>query len=203
MKTLHFGAGNIGRGFIGKLLADASHQVTFADVNETLIDQLNHRQEYKVHVVGTDQKLDVVRNVAAVSSAGHEVIARIITADLVTTAVGPNILDKIASTLAKGLQARFDAGNLTPLNVIACENMVRGTSHLKEEVLKYLPVAYHATLEQCVGFVDSAVDRIVPPAAANDDPLEVTVESFSEWIVDRTQFKGSCPRWQAWSPPTT
>ena len=64
MKTLHFGAGNIGRGFIGKLLADASHQVTFADVNETLIDQLNHRQEYKVHVVGTDQKLDVVRNVA-------------------------------------------------------------------------------------------------------------------------------------------
>jgi len=133
--------------------------------------------------------------VAAVSSAGHEVIARIITADLVTTAVGPNILDKIASTLAKGLQARFDAGNLTPLNVIACENMVRGTSHLKQEVLKYLPVAYHATLESCIGFVDSAVDRIVPPAAAaNDDPLEVTVESFSEWIVDQTQFKGELPQ---------
>ncbi len=71
---------------------------------------------------------------------------------------------------------------------------MRGTSHLKEEVLKYLPVAYHATLEQCVGFVDSAVDRIVPPAAANDDPLEVTVESFSEWIVDRTQFKGELPQ---------
>lgn len=193
MKTLHFGAGNIGRGFIGKLLADANHQVTFADVNETLIDQLNHSQEYKVHVVGADQKLDVVRNVAAVSSAGPEVIARIITADLVTTAVGPNILDKIACTLAKGLQARFVAGNLNPLNVIACENMVRGTTHLKQEVLKYLPLEYHATLESCVGFVDSAVDRIVPPAAANDDPLEVTVESFSEWIVDQTQFKGALP----------
>ncbi|UBO73668.1 mannitol-1-phosphate 5-dehydrogenase [Aeromonas rivuli] len=194
MKTLHFGAGNIGRGFIGKLLADADHQVTFADVNETLIDQLNHRQEYKVHVVGADQKLDTVRNVAAVSSSGPEVIARIVTADLVTTAVGPNILDKIASTLAKGLEARFVAGNLSPLNVIACENMVRGTTHLKQEVLKYLPLAYHATLESCVGFVDSAVDRIVPPAAANDDPLEVTVESFSEWIVDQTQFKGALPQ---------
>ena len=46
-----------------------------------------------------------------------------------------------------------------------------------------------------MGFVDSAVDRIVPPLqAANDDPLEVTVESFSEWIVDEQQFKGEIPQ---------
>ncbi|SIR22421.1 D-mannitol 1-phosphate 5-dehydrogenase [Aeromonas sp. RU39B] len=193
MKALHFGAGNIGRGFIGKLLADAQHQVTFADVNQGLIDQLNHRQEYAVQVVGESRHLDRVTNVAAVSSAGPEVIERIATADLVTTAVGPAVLDKIASTLAKGLQARFERGNDTPLNIIACENMVRGTSHLRDEVLKYLPAEYHAALESKVGFVDSAVDRIVPPAAANDDPLEVTVESFSEWIVDRGQFKGDVP----------
>src|SRR5471030_3554609 len=49
-------------------------------------------------------------------------------------------------------------------------------------------------VEAHVGFVDSAVDRIVPPAAAGTtDPLEVTVETFSEWIVDKTQFKGPLP----------
>ncbi|SQB40508.1 mannitol-1-phosphate 5-dehydrogenase [Citrobacter koseri] len=37
-------------------------------------------------------------------------------------------------------------------------------------------------------------DRIVPPSAsATNDPLEVTVETFSEWIVDKTQFKGALP----------
>lgn len=51
-----------------------------------------------------------------------------------------------------------------------------------------------AWVEQHVGFVDSAVDRIVPPSAsATHDPLEVTVETFSEWIVDKTQFKGALP----------
>ena len=100
MKTLHFGAGNIGRGFIGKLLADASHQVTFADVSETPDRPAQPPPEYKARG-GHGSEAGRGATLAAVSSAGHG-IARIITADLVTTAVGPNILDKIASTLAKG-----------------------------------------------------------------------------------------------------
>ena len=194
MKALHLGAGNIGRGFIGKLLAESEAELTFADANAELVDQLNHSQQYKVHVVGSQHQIDVVSRIVAVNANSGEVIDRIRQADLITTAVGPMILDKIAATLASGLQLRFDDGNLTPLNIIACENMVRGTTHLKSAVLARLPEAYHERLEQCVGFVDSAVDRIVPPAAAaNDDPLEVTVESFSEWIVDQTQFKGQVP----------
>lgn len=195
MKALHFGAGNIGRGFIGKLLADSGAELTFADANHQLVDQLNHAQQYRVHVVGVDQRIDTVSNILALDAGSEDVIERIAVADLITTAVGPNVLDRIADTLARGLLLRFERGNAAPLNVIACENMVRGTAHLKAAVLARLPHGYHAALEQCVGFVDSAVDRIVPPAAANDgDPLEVTVESFSEWIVDRGQFRGDIPQ---------
>lgn len=192
--AVHFGAGNIGRGFIGKLLADAHIQVTFADVNEPLVDQLSHQQQYKVKIVGHDCQIDTVTKVTAVNSASHELIERMVNTDLVTTAVGPAVLDMIAKTIAKGIEARFAAGNQQPLNIIACENMVRGTSHLKTEVFKYLSSDLQAKAEQYIGFVDSAVDRIVPPAeAANDDPLDVTVESFSEWIVDEQQFKGEVP----------
>ncbi|MFH0258252.1 mannitol-1-phosphate 5-dehydrogenase [Vibrio rumoiensis] len=192
--AVHFGAGNIGRGFIGKLLADADVQVTFADVNAPLVDQISHKQEYKVKVVGSKCQIDTVNHVTAVNSASDDVIERIIHTDLVTTAVGPNVLDIIAKTIATGITKRFEAGNLKPLNIIACENMVRGTTHLKGEVYKYLSPNLHTQADTLIGFVDSAVDRIVPPAeAANDDPLEVTVESFSEWIVDESQFKGDIP----------
>ena len=192
--AVHFGAGNIGRGFVGKLLADADVEVTFADVDTPLVDQLSHKQEYKVKVVGTECQIETVTHVTAVNSASEDVIERIAKTDLVTTAVGPNVLDIIAKTIATGITKRFESGNESPLNIIACENMVRGTTHLKGEVYKHLDSSLHDKADQLVGFVDSAVDRIVPPAeAANDDPLEVTVESFSEWIVDEQQFKGEIP----------
>ncbi len=194
MKALHFGAGNIGRGFIGKLLADAGIQLTFADVNQTVLDALNARHSYQVHVVGEQKQIDTVSNVNAVSSIGDEVITLIADVDLVTTAVGPVVLERIAPAVAKGLVLRRTNGNEKPLNIIACENMVRGTSQLKAHVMKALSEDDQAWVEQHVGFVDSAVDRIVPPSeSATNDPLEVTVETFSEWIVDKTQFKGDLP----------
>ncbi|NIY48876.1 mannitol-1-phosphate 5-dehydrogenase [Cedecea colo] len=194
MKALHFGAGNIGRGFIGKLLADAGIQLTFADVNQVVLDALNARRSYQVHVVGEQEQVDTVSNVNAVSSIGEEVIDLIAEVDLVTTAVGPVVLERIAPSIAKGLVLRRANGNVKPLNIIACENMVRGTSQLKAHVLKALPEDDQTWVEQHIGFVDSAVDRIVPPSeSATNDPLEVTVETFSEWIVDKTQFKGDLP----------
>ena len=194
MKALHFGAGNIGRGFIGKLLADAGIRLTFADVNQVVLDAINARHQYPVHVVGEHAQTEIVEGVNAVNSTSDDVISLVAEVDIVTTAVGPQILERIAGGIAKGLAKRCDNANSRPLNIIACENMVRGTTQLKGHVLNALPEQYHAWVEEHVGFVDSAVDRIVPPSdAGSSDPLEVTVETFSEWIVDKTQFKGPPP----------
>ena len=194
MKALHFGGGNIGRGFIGKILAEAGYEVVFADINMTVIDRLNQDHGYTVHVVGegVDQH-ETVQNVRGINSGDEAAVtAEISDATLVTTAVGPPVLEILAPLLARSLAARYRAGG-APLNIIACENMVRGSSFLKEKVL----VAAGddaALIDANTGFVDCAVDRIVPPVRGGDaDPLAVTVEVFSEWIVDSTQFKGAVP----------
>ncbi len=196
MKALHFGAGNIGRGFIGKLLADSGVEVIFADVNDKVIDLLKTQQSYHVKIVGDSvNTVEEVTNVTGINFKDENAVIELFkTVDLVTTAVGPNVLKIIAGTIAKGLVARFAAGNNTPLNIIACENMVRGTTFLKEQVFAHLTPEQKAKAEELVGLVDSAVDRIVPPVQADEsDPLLVTVEEFSEWIVDETQFKGQIP----------
>ena len=194
MKALHFGGGNIGRGFIGKILAEAGYEVVFADINMTVIDRLNCDHGYTVHVVGegVDQK-ETVQNVRGINSGDEAAVrAEIHDATLVTTAVGPPVLEILAPMLARTLAARYRAGG-APLNIIACENMVRGSSFLKEKVLAAAGDDA-ALIDANTGFVDCAVDRIVPPVASGEtDPLAVSVEVFSEWIVDGTQFKDAIP----------
>ena len=191
MKAVHFGAGNIGRGFVGLLLHEAGYEVVFADVAEDLINQLAAADSYQVHEVGDNPAVRTVENFRALNSSTQEadVIAEIATADIVTTAVGPHILKFVAPVIAKGIAAR--AAGLAPLQVMACENAINATDILKAEVAaQWDPAA--GSLDAAAVFANTAVDRIVP----NQEPgqgLDVTVETFYEWVIDRTPFAGKEP----------
>ncbi len=191
--AVHFGAGNIGRGFIGALLSQAGYVVTFADVNETIIGALAERREYTVEVVGESRTEARISPVTGLLSGDSRLASAIAVASLVTTAVGPNVLQHIAQPIAAGIEQRKSDGVTAPLNVVACENMIGASSALREEVFTHLDDAGRAYLEKHVGFPNSAVDRIVPPMEPGDDPLRVRVEEFSEWIVDEGGFIGALP----------
>ncbi len=193
-KALQFGAGNIGRGFIGKILSKNDYAVCFADVNTDIINELNLKNEYNVEIVGQNKEIVNVKNVSGVFSNSDDIIEKIKETDLITTAVGANVLKIIAKSLAKGIEERKNAGLTSYLNIIACENMIRGTSFLKSEVEKYVSDDVKAYMNEYIGFPDSAVDRIVPPADEKQNILDVKVEEFREWIVDETLFKGEIPK---------
>ena len=107
---------------------------------------------------------------------------------MITTAIGPKILALIAPLIAQGLTERIKSGNTQPLDVIACENMIGGSEHLKEEVYKHLDDDIKPEVDKYIGFPNAAVDRIVP-IQHNDDPLFVSVEDFKEWVIDESQMK--------------
>jgi len=188
--AVHFGAGNIGRGFIGDILSKNNVAITFVDVNERVIDELNKRHSYEIEVAEEGQPHIVVKNISGINNAKNpdEVIKAIASTDIITTAIGPNILPFIAELIAKGIEARKAAGNNTPIDVLACENMIGGSQYLYQEVKKYLSADGLVFAEQYVGFPNAAVDRIVP-AQTHEDPLFVVVEPFNEWVVETSRMK--------------
>lgn len=190
-KAVHFGAGNIGRGFVACFLHSSGFDVVFADVNGALVDQVNQSTSYRVIEVGTEGTSEkTITNYRAINSRTNEehLIQEIQTADIVTCSVGPNILKFIAPVIAKGIDRR--SADRTPLHVIACENAIGATdtlaAHIKDprntdpERLE----DHHLRAR----YANSAIDRIVPAQDPNAG-LDVTLEKFFEWVVESTPFQ--------------
>lgn len=192
-KAIQFGAGNIGRGFIGALLSKAGYHVVFADVNTEIINKINSDKKYTIHVMDTICSEEEISNISGVISTSDEIYKEIVEAEIITTAVGPVVLPRIAPTIAKGIVLRKEKGIKTYLNIIACENAIKASSQLEEEVKKYLNEEEIEYLKEFVGFPNCSVDRIVPPVKS-ENILDVVVENYYEWNVEKSAFKGEIPK---------
>jgi len=193
-KAVHFGAGNIGRGFVAEFLHKSGYEVVFCDVMDSIIDQLQSSKSYKVIQVGAEGNSEsTITNYRAINSKTNEadVIKEITTADIVTCSVGPNILKFIAPVIAKGIDAR--PNDATPIAVIACENAIGATDtlgkHIKED---HTPEHRLDDHHERARYANSAIDRIVPAQDPNAG-LDVKLEKFYEWVVDRTPFADHQP----------
>ena len=191
-RAIQFGAGNIGRGFIGAVLEQGGYHVTFADVNMEVIDRINADGKYVVKVMDVECQEQVISNISGVNSTTDAVVEEIAQADLITTAVGVVILPRIAPAIARGIKLRRERGVEQPLNIIACENAVRASSQLRQAVAALLEGEDAAYCERWVGFPDCSVDRIVPPVRT-ENPIDVVVEAFYEWNVEQAAFVGEVP----------
>jgi mannitol-1-phosphate 5-dehydrogenase len=180
--AVHFGAGNIGRGFIGAVLQDAGYHVVFADVNEALIRALREKGRYNLTELGNKPTTRTYTDFTALSSLAdsEQLVNQIAQADIVTASVGAPILDKIAPTIEAGIRARTMPGKLI---VMACENAIDASDLLFEAMLDREQVATRAV------FLNTAVDRIVPIQPEGSEP-DVAVEDFSEWVIDVARLDG-------------
>jgi len=197
-KAVMYGAGNIGRGFIGQLFSMSGYEVVFIDVNPVIVDKLNEDRRYPVKIVSHDTFEEIViENVRAVNGLNiEEVASEIASADIMATAVGVNVLPKIAKPVAQGLKLRWKSGNHSPLNIIICENLLDANHYLEGLIKQELDADECKLFDKTIGLVEASIGRMVPVMTTEmqeGNPLKVWVEPYCELPVDKDAFKGEIP----------
>ena len=95
--AVHFGAGNIGRGFIAPTLQANNYEVIFVDVNTDLIEQINSEGQYSIKSLSLDGiSHEEIKDIKAVNLNDSEQLKNnLLNADLITTSVGPKFVEGV------------------------------------------------------------------------------------------------------------
>lgn len=191
-KLVQFGAGNIGRSFIGQLFSQNGWDVVFIDVNKSLVNALNEKGEYKVYIKtsGKEDRVKLVSNIRAVMGNSEEAILNEIKdANIICTSVGSGVLPKIMPVLAKSLLER----SMT-IDLILAENIRNGADSVRKLLKPLLPEEY--PLNKKIGLIETSIGKMVPIMKSEDllkDPLAVFAEEYNDLIVDKKGFLGTIP----------
>lgn len=195
-KAIMYGAGNIGRGFIGKVFSDSGYEVCFLDIMQDVIDEMNRRGEYTVRIVSNEGETDTtVRPVRAVNSTTEQAVQEIADCDIMATAVGVNILPRVAPAIARGVIARMEQSG-RPLNIILCENQLEVDVLMRGWLYACFNDEQKKWADENLGLVEPSIGRMVPPLTPEmraKDKLLICVEPYCELPVDRDAFKGEIP----------
>ncbi len=196
-KLLQFGAGNIGRSFIGQVFSRGGYEVVFVDINDVVVTALNERHRYRVMVKKNEEPDEeiIVSNVRAVHGSDRNRVAEeIAEADVVSTSVGIGALSHIFPVLALGIELRFSRSPGKPLDIIIAENIRNGSEFFSSELQKH--IADTVPFNSYVGLVETSIGKMVPIMKDEDiarDPVWVFAEAYNTLILDGKGFRNQVP----------
>jgi mannitol-1-phosphate 5-dehydrogenase len=197
-RVMVFGAGQIGRGFIGDICSASGYHLVFVDINESVVRMLNEKGSYPLWLLaGEEKKERRITNISALNFSQTDKIAEeIVQTDIVFTAVGGNNLQALGPILAEGIKKKAGQKPTSNLNIVICENILGGANILKNAIQRYLPVEFLPFLNENTGFVETVVSRMVSPLSEEmrkKHPLLVTVEPYNILPVEKNKFRGIMP----------
>jgi len=196
-KLLQFGAGNIGRSFIGQLFSRGGYEVVFVDVNDRIVSELNRRGRYRVVIKRDDlpdEELDI-SGVRAVDGRDAAAVGReVADANYIATSVGQSALKTVLPLLAEALRNRYLKAGEPPVDIIIAENVRGGARLFRQELARRFPQP--ELFGRMVGLVETSIGKMVPimPQEEVDrDPLLVFAEPYNTLVVDGKAFRSSPP----------
>jgi len=194
-KIVIFGAGKIGRSFIGQLFGRAGYKIVFIDVDRTIISLLNERGSYRVIIKGDKEEEIHVNNVSALSALDTDaVVNAVASAGIAAVSVGKNALEKVIPVIARGIRKRYQADPSCPLDIILAENMRSAAEYTLGQMLPNLPDGFPAS--SYIGLIETSIGKMVPimpHAEVDKDPLMVFAEPYNSLILDGKGFKAPIP----------
>ncbi|WP_234407831.1 mannitol dehydrogenase family protein [Anaerosinus massiliensis] len=126
-KAVVIGAGQAGRGYIGRLLAEIGYEIIFIEKKQALVDLLCTDGHFSVHFYDKDRTPVIVEDYKALQLEDAEVDRVIKEADFIFTATGEQNLPEVAKRIQKSLAER-----LSPVVMITCENGINPGKRLAE-----------------------------------------------------------------------
>ncbi len=201
-KLVLFGAGKIGRSFIGQLFSRAGYEVVFVDIYKPVIDELNKRGNYNVIIKGEKEEIINVKNVRGIlANEKEKVIYEIAEADIAAVSVGQQGLPHIISLIAEGLKKRYALSKNLLLDIIIAENLRNAQEYFGQNLKQYLDKNY--PFDELVGLVETSIGKMVPIMSHNDmekDILQVFAEPYNTLILDKKGFKNPIPEVEGLAP---
>lgn len=201
-KLLLFGAGKIGRSFIGQLFSRGGYEVIFVDINQELIRKLNQDNSYNVIIKSDagDTTLNI-KNVRGLHfSQKKEILAEVCSTNLMATAVGSANLKTVIKIIGEGLLNKIGKGIDTPVDIIIAENLRNAAEFFHDELITYLPENY---VRDRIGLVETSIGKMVPimtKEELDEDILQVFAEPYNTLILDHHAFKNPLPQVEGLSP---
>src|SRR5919198_304055 len=189
-----FGAGKMACGLLGPLLAQSGFAPLFVVRRPEVLDAINGRHGYTLHIAGDTAQRLAIRDCAALSAREERRIAEAVAdADVVFTAVGIDNLACITPAIGAGLWRRSGRPGAPPLNVVACENLPGAGAYLRHQVLSTVPPEHTLTVDSVGGFSAGMTHRIMTGRAIVRGELSVTIDGPGALVIDTQGLKAPLP----------
>lgn len=200
MKAIVLGAGRIGRGFVSELLTKNNVEIVFFDASSKLVNEINLRKEYTIHVLGHEDLNTTLKNFRAFEINDiYNLANEWKEADYIFTAVGGKNMGNVGEKLGFAFKKVYELGDLKNSNIITCENWIDPAKDLKKGILEVLNEEEKEIFNKHIGISEAVVmcTGTGAPASANvTNPIDTWVANMWYLPVDKERIIGEIPKWE-------